>query len=529
MENFLSQASVRSLASMQFALRERGFRAERRSYGSVFRGSKVNNTSQYCSFFHENRASLRCVNYSPSTSSKEQYRELEHASYGMLSARSLVTRAGFFFGPDFVLSFSDITCKCRRHPNSEYRSRWPLHAVHTMSRRGHCSSSKASFIAFESSGNLAHKTREKTSKDLAKYSDVQLSKQDVLSKSHLAGWVSSAVADPHSMDIESMLLELRKRFHRKTPENFVPALQQKFKFLMSESCTSVDKIAFVNAAILFSSPEQLQAVHNVLKDYFGSSEEASKMLLSTPSLVTKSQQHLKKMLDVMLEFQIDKASVEKNPKVLLCDPHRACNVLAILKGWGMDSAYLSKMVRRTGRFLSSSDECIQGALKFLASTRMSKKEILEMVQYRPSVFQKSANLEYKYSLCQEMGINFEVAIRYIVNHSAERIALQIKSFKDLGFPDEAIVAMVAKEPRLLAKSMKDLKVKIQYLINSRDQSLADISKYPACLCYSFEGRYIPRFRYLEQRGLLDSLSVSYILSLSNRQFREIFKVPDSII
>ncbi|KAH7289711.1 hypothetical protein KP509_30G015700 [Ceratopteris richardii] len=474
--------------------------------------------------------SLQCNKCSRCTDLVEQYYHRILSSCGMLSARLLGNRVRLLCGHDFKVSCLDVTCGHRRNAHSENMGRRALHTPYLISSRGHCYSSKASLSTPESMRILAYKRGEMIGKDSTEYSDVLLPKKDVLSISHLAGLVFSAVADPDSVDMKCMLSELRKRYHRTIPENFVSAVQQKLEILSSESWALIDeKVLFMKMPLLFSSPEQLEAAHNILKDFFESSEKASKVLLRTPFIAIKSQEHLRKMLDVIIEFQIEKESVIKNSKVLLYDPGRAWEALTFLKNWGIDSAGTSKMISRTAMFLSISSKSIHDALIFLKNTGMSKKEIIEIVQYRPSILHRSTNLKYKYDLCQKIGITFKVAIKHIVHHSAERITLQIKFFKDLGLSDEVIAAMIHKEPRLLGKSIEDMQVKIQYLLHTRNHPIADIIKFPTCLCYSFQKRIIPRFKCLEEKGLHDSFSLSYILSLSDIRFRKLFKVPNLVI
>ncbi|KAH7288483.1 hypothetical protein KP509_31G027900 [Ceratopteris richardii] len=223
--------------------------------------------------------------------------------------------------------------------------------------------------------------------------------------------------------------------------------------------------------------------------------------------------------------------MEINPKVLVSDADKARISLRFLKDWGLSSADMNKIIHRDLRILSlSGDTSIQPALTFLESIGTSRDKIVELMILCPRIFHRGIGdrLIQKYDICQKLGINFHSAMRYIMLHRTERVFSQVEFFREQGFSDEDIVNLFEKEPRILAKSKGDLKVKLQFFTQIHNRSIAEIIKFPACLCYSFKNRILPRLTILKERGFPDKMNLFYILAVTDSAFRNICQTSDRI-
>ncbi|MCO5548580.1 hypothetical protein L7F22_002040 [Adiantum nelumboides] len=345
----------------------------------------------------------------------------------------------------------------------------------------------------------------------------------------LANLLFAAVADPTLVDMGQIRLQMGIRFRRTSSETYISDLQQKLATLKLPSC--ITKTLLKKRSFLFSSPEHLQAIIKVLQDFFESGEKACNIVVRNPSIIEKSVEHVQKMLTLISEFQIEKQTVERRGDLFVFDVDRTRDVLTFLKSWGVHAAGRNRMLSRKIGFLKRRDKlCTQSVLTFFESIGMSKSEILTLLLDNPDILRRSVakNLMPKHGLCQKLGWNFSSVLPFIKYHSYERILSQITFLKEQGLSEETIVKLVEKEPRILGKSKQDLQLKLDFLLHTHNRCVSQVLSFPACLCYSFKCRILPRFRFLKMKAKVDSLSLSYILSLKSSTFRSVFDVPESV-
>ncbi|KAM3317713.1 hypothetical protein ACQJBY_035429 [Aegilops geniculata] len=212
------------------------------------------------------------------------------------------------------------------------------------------------------------------------------------------------------------------------------------------------------------------------------------------------------------------AAVAKDPLFLCTGVERTlAPVVAGLSGLGVPRSEIARLVSvKASLFRRRS---IVSNVALLQESGLGVCDIAKLCLTRPRLL--SSNLERVQAAvasAEALGVPrgsgmFRYAIEAVAIFSEEKIAARVDYLKKtFRWSDADVSIAVCKAPLLIAKSKESLQCRSEFLISEVGLEPAYIAHRPVMICYSLEGRLIPRYhvvKFLKENGLLKCDSSYY--------------------
>lgn len=131
----------------------------------------------------------------------------------------------------------------------------------------------------------------------------------------------------------------------------------------------------------------------------------------------------------------------------------------------------------------------------------------------------------------QMGLSvaskaFAYAVPVIASLSNANWELKLQAFRDIGFSEGDISTMFRKEPRVFFVSTEKVKKIAEGLVGTGKFDLSSIVECPRSLMSSYEKRYEPRLRILQDRNIIEDWpTLCTLYHLTDAKFYERFVSP----
>ncbi|CAL9188284.1 unnamed protein product [Musa hybrid cultivar] len=158
----------------------------------------------------------------------------------------------------------------------------------------------------------------------------------------------------------------------------------------------------------------------------------------------------------------------------------------------------------------SVEKRIQPNIDMLRSCGFTDQKLRTILGYHPTlVTQRAETLRTLISRVEGFGVartspRFHLTLWMLSNVSVERFNAQKKLFGAFGWSEADFLDAFKKTPGFLTSSLKNLKMKMEFLVNEAGYAPSYIALRPVLLTYSLEKRVIPRYQLmaaLKSRGL----------------------------
>ncbi|CAD5176697.1 unnamed protein product [Musa acuminata subsp. malaccensis] len=170
----------------------------------------------------------------------------------------------------------------------------------------------------------------------------------------------------------------------------------------------------------------------------------------------------------------------------------------------------------------SIEKRIQPNIEMLRSCGITDQKLRTILRYRPTmVTQRAETLRALISRVEGFGVprtsgRFHWTLLMLSTLSVERCNAQKKLFEAFGWSEADFLDAIRKTPFFLTGSLKNLKMKMEFLVNEAGYAPSYIALRPVLLTLSLEKRLIPRYQLmaaLKSRGLCAGhpKSVTYML------------------
>ncbi|CAL9053577.1 transcription termination factor MTERF15, mitochondrial-like [Musa acuminata AAA Group] len=158
----------------------------------------------------------------------------------------------------------------------------------------------------------------------------------------------------------------------------------------------------------------------------------------------------------------------------------------------------------------SIEKRIQPNIDMLRSCGFTDQKLRTILRYQPMlVTQRAETLRALISRVEGFGVartsgRFHWTLWKLSNVSVERFNAQKKLFRAFGWSEADFLDAFRKTPGFLTGSLKNLKMKMEFLVNEAGYAPSYIALRPVLLTYSLEKRLIPRYQLMaavKSRGL----------------------------
>nr|XP_009383189.2 PREDICTED: transcription termination factor MTERF8, chloroplastic-like [Musa acuminata subsp. malaccensis] len=180
----------------------------------------------------------------------------------------------------------------------------------------------------------------------------------------------------------------------------------------------------------------------------------------------------------------------------------------------------------------SVEKRIQPNIDMLRSCGFTDQKLRTILGYHPTlVTQRAETLRTLISRVEGFGVartspRFHLTLWMLSNVSVERFNAQKKLFGAFGWSEADFLDAFKKTPGFLTSSLKNLKMKMEFLVNEAGYAPSYIALRPVLLTYSLEKRVIPRYQLmaaLKSRGLCAGHPKLFTyISCSEKKFLERF-------
>ncbi|CAL9761554.1 unnamed protein product [Musa acuminata subsp. burmannicoides] len=203
--------------------------------------------------------------------------------------------------------------------------------------------------------------------------------------------------------------------------------------------------------------------------------------------------------------------VVANPSAINCRVPTMVHKIRFWQGLIGSNDLLIKVFKRRQWILGYSiEKRIQPNIEMLRSCGFTDQKLRTILRYRPTlVTQRAETLRALISRAEGFGVartsgRFHWTLLMLSTLSVERCNAQKKLFGAFGWSEADFLDALKKTPGFLTCSLKNLKMKMEFLVNEAGYAPSYIGQRPLLLTYSLEKRLIPRYQLmaaLKSRGL----------------------------
>ncbi|XP_068307407.1 transcription termination factor MTEF1, chloroplastic-like [Pyrus communis] len=222
-------------------------------------------------------------------------------------------------------------------------------------------------------------------------------------------------------------------------------------------------------------------------------------------------------------FSAEKA-LTLSKKVSFETTERPDSVLGLLRDHGFADSEISKLVSKVPRLLLADPEKILlPKLEFLRSLGLQARALLspsvgtvtpESVCQKPDDFNKDVEKVVGMGFTPKT-LTFVNGLHVIATITKSTWVHKLEVYKSCGWTEEEILLAFRKKPTCMCLSEKNIRSKMDFLVNKMGWQPAYLARYPDFLSLSLERRIIPRcsvIRVLLVKGLLKKkYSISSLL------------------
>lgn len=199
--------------------------------------------------------------------------------------------------------------------------------------------------------------------------------------------------------------------------------------------------------------------------------------------------------------------------------------------FGVPADKIATMVRKVPAILALfGPSRLAANLMYLEELGMSRDEVILLVTRNPEVIGHSIkdNLELKIDWLESLGMSRLDAARVVMGKpklSLAKLQGRIQDFLGYGFTLEQVLTMLVRNRGLTGYTKETMAVKVEYIQNVMGQSKEEISRWPTALCYSLEGRIVPRWTEAVEAGIHKISNWRTILVATPHRFELMKRFP----
>ncbi|MCO5569827.1 hypothetical protein L7F22_023541 [Adiantum nelumboides] len=282
-------------------------------------------------------------------------------------------------------------------------------------------------------------------------------------------------------------------------------------------------------AVMRCSFEQLEAVIGLLKNYFATDERVVKVLVMNKRVLLHPVGLLEQKLKLLTLYKIEKETLDRissYTSVLSMSIEALEEKLVLLEDIGLNAEAKNKALCAGPAILSMSVQNTVKIVNFLKTIAATRQRLSAVVRTQPCVLCMSFenNLLPKYKFLEQIGICAEkipFVLAFSSRSTMDRIKLNMQFFKDMGFSAGDFCVILEKQPSIIGRSSKTMKLTVDYLVYEMGWSKADIISFPKCLGLGLKSRIIPRCNIAMEYGLSNVFSLGTILGYGDSRFKEL--------
>ncbi|THU48559.1 hypothetical protein C4D60_Mb06t00230 [Musa balbisiana] len=203
---------------------------------------------------------------------------------------------------------------------------------------------------------------------------------------------------------------------------------------------------------------------------------------------------------------------------------------------GSNDALVKLFKRRRWILEYSIEKRIQPNIEMLRSCGITDQKLRTILRSQPTlVTQTAETLRALISRVEGFGVartsgRFHRFLWMLSNVSVERFNAKKKLFGAFGWSEADFLDAFRKTPGFLTCSLKNLKMKMEFLVNEAGYAPSYIALRPVLLTYSLEKRLIPRYQFmaaLKSRGLFAGHPklVTYLTCPEKKFLERYYKKP----
>eukprot|EP00249_Psilotum_nudum_P013181 c24199_g1_i1 orf=134-1660(+) len=315
----------------------------------------------------------------------------------------------------------------------------------------------------------------------------------------------------------------------------ISAVVENVKLLMVEELTphQVKSLLTESKVLVTTTREQLTAVLTFLKMLAIRGDDAGKVLMRRPRILSQSFRNLERKLKFLEDTGIAKESLTK---VVVACPLVICLTLETLQkrvssfqAVGIEGKDIGKIIWKNSRIFTFDLDKRFATLEGMGVDRSLLRRYL--VMYPRALWPKREQHLQKMELLKQLGFpegskQIFRALFCLSSTDSRQIQARFEWLKEQGLSQDEVTQIVTMQPDILGRSNETLLAKADFLVNVLNRSIKEVVKFPAFFTYSLEKRIIPRFNIALETvklGIVKAdISLSCVLARSDKTFEKLF-------
>ncbi|GER25048.1 mitochondrial transcription termination factorfamily protein [Striga asiatica] len=310
-----------------------------------------------------------------------------------------------------------------------------------------------------------------------------------------------------------------------------------FSYLVSTCGLTPDAAVRTSSKLQLKSPENPDAVLNLLREYGFTAAHISAMVTRWPNVLSAvPDQTLLPKLEFFASFGIPlpilASRLSRNPSIL--KPSLQNSIIPLydfLKNLlGSDKGAVQVLTQAPQYFSWYRPDDILSNFSFLVACGVPRPSLVLMVKFNPKVLLVP---QEKLSLCVdraiEMGFDvsdnaFVKAIQVLVGFGESTLKRKMEVYRKCGMSESDIKAAFLSQPLCMTLSEKKILESMGFLVDKLGWAPGDVARCSWILGYSLEKRMKPRWavaEVLNEKGL-KNVAITSLLTMSEKVFLETY-------